>query len=400
MRRSAPTPHRRAVAQRGRTRPRTVPVPAPSSSTVYRHPFIVLAVAAGAPRLARALRARGDSRRVHGQERRFAPRFLESGTYGFIPGIPSAYTQPLYGCFLPPLFRSIAPGDRRSGPHRSRHRDGVVVFGIGRRIASPGVGLGGALLATLHPYLVWHDVHLKRESRPTPARRPSCSPRSSADEGPSLWLAAPAERGAGDPGQCAAVAPPLGCQHLADGAPRFRADGFAACSSCSRTTRARAVGRAQPLLGGCVAVTTDSRALWKANDLYTYDFLARGSIDDVPPFPGAPPSPRLPADLTARPGSRRGGRVRADTASSAARSSSSGATPGRRLASPGLRTPSLATECSEDRRATRRSDGGMARSVVEPAFVIALYVLALSACSSLPQASSCRRSSSPINNSA
>ena len=34
----------------------------------------------------------------------FARTFLDSGTYGFIPGIPSAYTQPLYGFFLVPIY--------------------------------------------------------------------------------------------------------------------------------------------------------------------------------------------------------------------------------------------------------------------------------------------------------
>ena len=34
---------------------------------------------------------------------------------------------------------------------------------------------------------------------------------------------------------------------------------------------------------GCVAITTDTRALWKANNAATYDVLARGQwIDDVP----------------------------------------------------------------------------------------------------------------------
>ena len=50
---------------------------------------------------------------------------------------------------------------------------------------------------------------------------------------------------------------------------------------------------------GCYAITTDSRALWKANNPNTYDVLARGGwIDDVPPLPGAPPWPELAADLT------------------------------------------------------------------------------------------------------
>src|SRR5256886_17646171 len=34
----------------------------------------------------------------------FARTYLAHGTYGFIPGKPSAYTQPLYGWFLIPLY--------------------------------------------------------------------------------------------------------------------------------------------------------------------------------------------------------------------------------------------------------------------------------------------------------
>jgi hypothetical protein len=50
---------------------------------------------------------------------------------------------------------------------------------------------------------------------------------------------------------------------------------------------------------GCYALTTDTRALWKANNLNTYEVLADGGwIDDVPEFPGAPPWPELAADLT------------------------------------------------------------------------------------------------------
>src|SRR4029079_5172770 len=37
---------------------------------------------------------------------------------------------------------------------------------------------------------------------------------------------------------------------------------------------------------GCFAITTDARALWKANNLGTYDTLRRGGwIDDVPDIP-------------------------------------------------------------------------------------------------------------------
>ena len=34
----------------------------------------------------------------------FAQTFVHHGTFGFIPGEPSAYTQPLYGFFLVPIY--------------------------------------------------------------------------------------------------------------------------------------------------------------------------------------------------------------------------------------------------------------------------------------------------------
>ena len=50
---------------------------------------------------------------------------------------------------------------------------------------------------------------------------------------------------------------------------------------------------------GCYAITTDARALWKANNPNTRAVLDRGLwIDDVPELPGGPPWPELAADLT------------------------------------------------------------------------------------------------------
>jgi hypothetical protein len=44
---------------------------------------------------------------------------------------------------------------------------------------------------------------------------------------------------------------------------------------------------------GCAALTTDGRALWKANNVNTLETLrARRWIDDVPRIPGAPPTPQ------------------------------------------------------------------------------------------------------------
>ncbi len=50
---------------------------------------------------------------------------------------------------------------------------------------------------------------------------------------------------------------------------------------------------------GCYAITTDARALWKANNENTRAVLDGGGwIDDVPELAGAPPWPELAADLT------------------------------------------------------------------------------------------------------
>src|SRR5205814_9922690 len=44
---------------------------------------------------------------------------------------------------------------------------------------------------------------------------------------------------------------------------------------------------------GCATLTTDGRALWKANNPNTLRTLEHGKwIDDVPPLPGEPPSPQ------------------------------------------------------------------------------------------------------------
>jgi len=50
---------------------------------------------------------------------------------------------------------------------------------------------------------------------------------------------------------------------------------------------------------GCATITTDTRALWKANNPATYDVLARGGwIDDVPDLPNVPPWPEKAAGIS------------------------------------------------------------------------------------------------------
>src|ERR671936_3169892 len=70
-----------------------------------RDAYVLLAAAAILPRLGVLLYERSDITAAYVDKGDvFARTFLASGTYGFIPGHPSAYTQPLYGFFLVPLY--------------------------------------------------------------------------------------------------------------------------------------------------------------------------------------------------------------------------------------------------------------------------------------------------------
>ena len=131
-----------------------------------RSAVLLLGLATALPRLAALLHERGAilaSFTDKGDD--FARTYLATGTYGFIPGHPSAYTQPLYGWFLIPLYWIFG-----------RHWEVVglahicvavattlVVWQIGKRWLSPGIGIVAGLAVALHPYLVWHDVHMNRE---------------------------------------------------------------------------------------------------------------------------------------------------------------------------------------------------------------------------------------------
>src|SRR5919204_6454424 len=128
--------------------------------------YALVAVAAILPRLAVLLHERGTITAAYVDKGDvFARTLIAHGTYGFIPGRPSAYTQPLYGWFLVPLYwifeRSwVVVGLAQIAVATAT---AILVYEIGRRWISPLAGLLGALAATLHPYLVWHDVHMNRE---------------------------------------------------------------------------------------------------------------------------------------------------------------------------------------------------------------------------------------------
>lgn len=266
---------------------------------------IVLA-AAILPRLAVLLAERGTilSELVEKSDR-FAQTLVASGTFGFLPGRPSGYTQPLYAWFLAGLYQVA---ERHWLVVGIAHIviaavTALVVLEIGRRVVSLEVGVVGATIATLHPFLVWHDVHVNREILDQLLLAVIALLALVVVERRSwaLALALGAATGIAILGNARLALLPL---VLA---------GFVAWHRL-RTSRRLLVGAAvlagavlvvTPWMArneasvGCFVLTTDTRALWKANNENTFETLDRGGwIDDVPEPPNGPPWPELAADLT------------------------------------------------------------------------------------------------------
>jgi 4-amino-4-deoxy-L-arabinose transferase-like glycosyltransferase len=227
----------------------------------------------------------------------FARTFLSTGTYGFIPGHPSAYTQPLYGWFLIPLYwifgrHWIVVGVAQVAIACATT---LVVWQIGRRWLSPGAGLLAGLVVAVHPYLVWHDIHMNRE----------ILDQLLAASAVFLTLLA-LERLA--PWRLAALGAVLGLAIL--GNVRLEALPFVLLAYLFVARRQVAWVGAAALLAacavvvmpwvvrnaadvGCWTVTTDARALWKANNVNTYATLKSGQwIDHVPQPKSFPPTPQ------------------------------------------------------------------------------------------------------------
>ena len=282
----------------------------PRSAIVARRRRVVL------PRLARGRpRARRLLARFTEKSDRFARTFVASGTFGFIPGVPSAYTQPLYAFFLAPLYWIVGPRlARRSGSSQIALAAATALARLrDRRARRPRarVGVVAALLSTLHPYLVWHDVHINREILDgslaaalvlAVARRAERRDRAVAavalgvvaglailgNAGSSLlplvlaaylvaWDSGARARGARRPSR-----------------PRRGAAVVAARGSCA-TRSPSAAPRSRP---------TPARSGRRTTSRPTRSSRTGDWIDQVPELPGAPPWPEVAADLTARRASR------------------------------------------------------------------------------------------------
>jgi 4-amino-4-deoxy-L-arabinose transferase-like glycosyltransferase len=263
--------------------------------------YPLLALASALPRLVALAYERADVTDAYvdkGDD--FAQTFLDSGTYGFIPGVPSAYTQPLYGFFLIPLYW-IA--DRHWLVIGLAHvlvavATAFLVYELGRRVVDTRVALVAALLTTLHPYVVWHDVHMNRELLDQLLAVAAVLLTLVVAQGRhvasnKLLLAS------------GALGVTLGLMILGNVRTLFVPLVLAAYIVWRRgwaPAPAVALGVAALVVApwvvrnemsvGCAAITTDARALWKANNEHTLETLRAGKwIDDVP-LEGTPLSPQ------------------------------------------------------------------------------------------------------------
>jgi Dolichyl-phosphate-mannose-protein mannosyltransferase len=225
----------------------------------------------------------------------FARTFVATGTFGFIPGQPSAWTQPLYGFFLIPIYWIFGRHWWAVGGAQILVAVGtaLLVCAIGRRFISERAGPIAAVIATLNPYLVWHDVHVNREI---------LDQLLAAALVLLTLLLAERRRSAGFAALLGLV---LGLAILSNTRllllpivvaayllwqARAWQPVVVALVVCALPLAAWAGRNAASV--GCFTLTTDAKALWKANNANTYRTLASGAwIDDVPNYPGAPPTP-------------------------------------------------------------------------------------------------------------
>ena len=236
---------------------------------------------------------------------RFALTLVRSGTFGYLPGRPSANTQPLYGWFLAGIYWPFGHSWPAVGLAQTAVAvlTALVVLAIGTLLRSLAIGTVAALITTLHPYVVWHDVHANREVLDglVLAVLVLLALVAHADGAfPSVALAG-VVAGIAILGNARLVLLPLVLAPFVVWRirPRGRAVAAALVFVLAAAVAVSPWVIRNRVQVGCSTIETDTRALWKANNLNTYDVLARGGwIDDVPNLAGAPPWPELAADLT------------------------------------------------------------------------------------------------------
>ncbi len=262
----------------------------------------LVAVAAVVPRLVVLLHERGRILTAFTDKSDdFAQIFVHHGTFGFIPGEPSAYTQPLYGFFLVPIYWIFGRTWWAAGGAQIAVATATafVVYAIGARVFTRRAGAIAAILATLNPYLVWHDVHLNREvlDQLVAAALILCT-LIATDRRSLRWAtAAGVLGGLAVLGNVRLVFIPLVVAAYLVVRNGWSWAPVALVAAAALTVTPWVVRNKVEV--GCFALTTDGRALWKANNAQTYELLAHGKwIDDVKDPPGHPfPNPEEARDL-------------------------------------------------------------------------------------------------------
>jgi len=256
----------------------------------------LVAAAAVLPRLVVLLAERGNILTAYTEKSDdFARTFVASGTFGFIPGVPSADTQPLYGWFLIPLYWVFGRHWLVVGLAQIAVATvtALLVYAIGLRVV-PRLAALAAIVATLNPYLIWHDVHVNREllDQVALAGLVLCVLVTVERRTPWLFALTGALCGVAILGNSRLSAVPLVlAAYVAWLVPGRRLLAVGAIVLAAVVIVSPWVIRNKVQVG-CFAITTDGRALWKANNVNTYHVLAHGGwIDDVPQQ-GLPPTPQ------------------------------------------------------------------------------------------------------------
>lgn len=261
-----------------------------------RAAVLVVAAAAILPRLAVLIVERGSILSAYTEKSdTFAETFVRTGTFGFIPGIPSANTQPLYGYFLIPFYwlfgrHWLVVGLAQIAVAAAT---ALLVYAIALRVV-PRFAALAAIVATLNPYLVWHDVHVNREivdqvvlAALVLATIVAVTRRSLAYVTLTGALCGLAILG----NSRLTALPVLIAIYVAWRLPAQRVAAVVLVLVAAAVVVSPWVIRTKVSVG-CFAITTDGRALWKANNMNTYRVLAHGGwIDDVPQE-GLPPTPQ------------------------------------------------------------------------------------------------------------
>jgi 4-amino-4-deoxy-L-arabinose transferase-like glycosyltransferase len=257
--------------------------------------YAALALVAAVPRLV-VLVHEGNSILVGSVEKSdiFATTFLHTGTYGFLADQPSAYTQPLYGWFLIPVYWIFGRSWESVGIAQIVVAVVVawLVFEIGRRFLSTRWALAAAVVATLHPYLVWHDVHVNREIVDQLCAVALVLLTLVVADRPQWWTALllGVVTGLAMLGNSRLVFIPLLCAlYLLWRRTPILPVVLVLLGATVAVTPWLVRNKADV---GCWAITTDGRALWKANNPQAYPLLSSGQwIDNVSRNSPRPPEP-------------------------------------------------------------------------------------------------------------